>query len=69
MSNILYSSLDYYECVWPIGSWIVLNAFPLLYSILYMLCKPFALSPMGAFGHSNTKPTVLFGTVLLACNS
>ena len=25
------------------------------------------LSPMGAFGHPNTKPTVLFGSVQLAC--
>ena len=26
------------------------------------------LSPMGAWGHPNQKPTVCFGTVLLACN-
>lgn len=27
------------------------------------------LSPMGAFGHPNTKPTVLFGTPRLACTT
>ena len=31
-------------------------------------CIIFGLSPMGAWGHANNKPTALFGTVSLACN-